>query len=64
MSRGIESGEWRGERRGDMEGEQREGERWVEREGSVCLLGRGGVRRRVGGRRAILRIVPDVWNKL
>ena len=43
MSKGIESGEWRGERRGDMEREQREGGRWEEREGSMFVLGRGGV---------------------
>ena len=64
MSKGIESGEWWGERRGDMEGEQREGGRWEEREGSVCMLGRGGVGGRVGGRRTVLRILPDVWNEL
>ena len=58
MSKGIESGEWRGERRGDMEGEQMEGEV------SACVLGRGGMGGRAGGRRAVLRILPDVWNEL
>jgi len=39
MSKGIESGEWRGERRGDMEGEQREGGRWRKERGACLFWG-------------------------
>ena len=63
MSKSNESGEWRGERRADMEGEQREGGRWEEREGSMFVLGRGGMGGRAGERRAVLKILPDIWNE-
>ena len=44
MSKGIESGEWRGERRGDIEGEQRDGRR-----GECVCVGETGCGRK--GRR-------------
>ena len=46
-----------GGEKGDVEGEQMEGEV------SACVLGRGGMGGRAGGRRAVLRILPDIWKE-